>query len=179
VRSVMKPFNEWSADEQRRYCYFIEQMKLDGYIVKKRNRPAPKPMNYTETEDFYFEEFWLSGIKKAGDKQKTKRIYVTILRKNGMPEFHYFVLEDIKKRIKNKVFGFSALHPQTYLNGERWNDEIEIKEEVLLKLPFENDDVLDFAKLHDLPKCRAGETYPLWRKRLNKHIEDNKIMKGE
>ena len=175
----MKPFNEWSKDEQRRYCYFIEQMKIDGHIVKKRKKPECKPMDYTETEDFYFTEFWNAYPKKAGDKQKAKRIYIKLIRSNIKPDFHVFILTDIASRIKNKVFGFSAMHPSTYLNGERWNDEIIEKVPELLKLPFENNDVLAFADLHDLPKCRAGETYPLWRSRLNKHIEDNQIMKKD
>ena len=31
---------------------------------------------------------------------------------------------DIKKRLASNQLGFKEMHPATYLNGERWEDEI-------------------------------------------------------
>jgi len=76
--------------------------------------------------DQEFDKFWLSGIKKV-NKKKSKAMFTLILKKTkdqGWSEFTEILIEDVKSRLDSNQLGFSEMHPTTYLNGERWNDEI-------------------------------------------------------
>lgn len=73
--------------------------------------------------DVYFENFWNAGMRRVG-KKKCKALFKSILNKMDDPAWWTeFMITDIRKRIEIKQFGFSKMHPQTYLNGERWNDD--------------------------------------------------------
>ena len=70
-----------------------------------------------------FETFWLSGMVKV--KKKNARVSFTkLIKKQGDPiKFTHMLVDDVKKRLEIGQFGFSSLHPTSYLNGERWEDE--------------------------------------------------------
>jgi len=76
--------------------------------------------------DHLFDQFWRAGMVKTG-KKKTKLIYARILRalKSDTPaDFTSKITRDIRLRLDSNQLGFDSMHPSTYLNGERWNDEI-------------------------------------------------------
>jgi len=92
--------------------------------------------------DHLFSQFWGAGMVKTG-KKKTKPIFARILRslKNGtQADFTSKITRDIRLRLSSNQLGFDSMHPATYLNGERWNDEIikrkSINQEKIK--PFEN-----------------------------------------
>ena len=71
----------------------------------------------------YFGMFWGAGMRKV-KKKDAERIFNKLIKKEKEPlEFTEKLVNDIKKRIALQQFGFDALHPTTYLNGERWEDE--------------------------------------------------------
>ena len=86
--------------------------------------------NITALIENEFDRFWLSGItKQAKTKALTafKKQYKEAQKKTkGISEqvFTDYLIGDIKKRIAANVFGFDRMHPTTYLNQQRWNDDI-------------------------------------------------------
>ncbi len=76
-----------------------------------------------------FERFWLAGMRKIS-KKKAKPLFNRVLKERNKDvwisaeEFVDFLILDIQTRLQVKQFGFKEMHPTTYLNGERWDDEI-------------------------------------------------------
>ncbi|ENQ9601368.1 TPA: replication protein [Enterobacter hormaechei subsp. steigerwaltii] len=82
---------------------------------------------HEETDQAFENIFWCAGMHKTGKKNAKSafRTQFTLWRKDtkGSPgEFARFLADDIKHRL-GVQFGFDKLHPSTYLNGQRWNDE--------------------------------------------------------
>ena len=85
--------------------------------------------------DFLFDKFWNAGMRKAGDKPKTKSKFIKILKSPRKKTLHStsddyycfteFLVNDIKSRINSNQLGFDQMLPSTYLNQQRWNDEIK------------------------------------------------------
>ena len=63
--------------------------------------------------------------KKEKTKKKAKAKYLKDVDK----ELHQTIMKDLKTRKKSKDWTYDngkyIPHPTTYLNGERWNDQIE------------------------------------------------------
>ncbi|EPY9613791.1 replication protein [Enterobacter cloacae] len=87
-----------------------------------------KSSDQHEEMDHAFENiFWCAGMHKTGKKNAKSafRTQFTLWRKDtkgSAGEFAKFLADDIKLRL-GVQFGFDKLHPSTYLNGQRWNDE--------------------------------------------------------
>lgn len=74
--------------------------------------------------DDLFEQFWLAGMRKC-NKKKAKPLFSRLLKASDDPEaFTSKLVEDVKLRLSINQLGFKEMHPSTYLNGERWEDEI-------------------------------------------------------
>ncbi|EME2032463.1 replication protein [Cronobacter sakazakii] len=90
------------------------------------------PSRHEETDKAFENIFWRAGMVKKG-KQKAISAFRSQFQEwrkesRGTPEqFAQMLAEDIACR-KGKQFGFDNLHPATYLNGKRWNDEKPIHE---------------------------------------------------
>jgi hypothetical protein len=77
-----------------------------------------------------FDQFWLAGMKKV-NKKKALSAYKSQFKSNKKnldkesPEMHFanHLINDVKKRLELNQLGFAEMHPTTYLNGERWNDD--------------------------------------------------------
>ncbi|EKS5644735.1 hypothetical protein QCA22_000141 [Salmonella enterica] len=73
--------------------------------------------------------FWKAGLCKVG-KVKACSAFRTKYRAwkksthGSPPEFASMLASDIRRRLSAGVFGMDKLHPATYLNQERWNDEL-------------------------------------------------------
>lgn len=87
-----------------------------------------KSSNQHEEADRAFEDiFWHAGMVKTG-KQKALTSFRARFKEwrketgGSAVQFAEMLSEDISRR-KGKQFGFDNLHPTTYLNGKRWNDE--------------------------------------------------------
>ncbi len=82
---------------------------------------------HEETDQAFENIFWCAGMHKTGKKNAKSafRTQFTLWRKEtkgSAGEFANFLADDIKLRL-GVQFGFDKLHPSTYLNGQRWNDE--------------------------------------------------------
>lgn len=74
--------------------------------------------------DHLFDMFWKSGIRKL-NKKKSQSLFSNLLKKESDPEnFTMSLCEDVTRRLNSNQLGFAQMHPTTYLNGERWNDEV-------------------------------------------------------
>ena len=70
-----------------------------------------------------FNSFWVAGMKKVNKKAARKAFEKEAKLQSGLTQFVFMLINDIKAR-KGKQFGFDSMHPTTYLNGERWEDEL-------------------------------------------------------
>lgn len=75
-----------------------------------------------------FEAFWRVCPKKV-DKAKAKRAYLKPLKAGVLPETLLKAMEAYGESVKGSEPRFVA-HPSTWLNGERWNDEVPSKGKV-------------------------------------------------
>lgn len=145
-----------SYDNEDMYQAFKARMEHENKPTRKA-----KPKEYTQFEDDLFTGFWCAGMAKVGDKEKTKAKYITLCNKrtghNTPLEFHKMILLDIFKRIKANQFGFDTLHPYTYLNGERWNDEIIKVKPKTIKLPKDIVEVEVIAIYNGVRAANPGE----------------------
>lgn len=71
-----------------------------------------------------FPAFWSAGMCKK-NKKRAQSLFVQIANKQDDPEkFTQKLVADIQARLKRKQLGFDEMHPTTYLNGERWEDDL-------------------------------------------------------
>lgn len=96
--------------------------------VQAECETPPNPSNKHQAADEAFESiFWNAGMHKTG-KKTAKSAFRTQCQEwrranGGSPEqFAMYLAGDISSRL-GKQFGFDKLHPSTYLNGKRWEDE--------------------------------------------------------
>lgn len=135
-------YNERLEIEQNKRKAFSDSrrnnLKGENQFTKKRKKTGHKlghMTNHMENENrnenkdiiiienkIDFEFFWNEYNKKVGDKKRCKKkwdkLHLEIQQKvlDSLPEFI--------KQFQDKQF---QPHPETYLNQERWNDEIIIK----------------------------------------------------
>ncbi|OTQ79458.1 hypothetical protein B6D23_05340 [Gilliamella sp. N-W3] len=78
--------------------------------------------------DSAFEIFYKAGLPKVGKSKAItsfKTAYKNWKSENKTPEvFAQMLVSDIQCRLKANIFGFANLHPTTYLNQKRWEDEL-------------------------------------------------------
>ncbi len=140
----------WEREEKKRsikegrdsitYEAFKESQRSVNGSCKKSNEVQPNHKPVTSNQepikeldqseiDHCFDEFWESGIKKV-NKKKTKPLFAKHLKNNNKPtgptiyDLTSALVKDVKSRLESNQLGFAEMHPTTYFNGERWNDEI-------------------------------------------------------
>lgn len=100
----------------------LEHLK-DIVQTEQRLNDFFEPNMVSFTNEIWFEEFWEAYPRKQ-DKQKARNVW---LRKKLDAKIDMIKL-DLLKRMTNDVQWLSSKEfiplPSTYLNGERWNDEI-------------------------------------------------------
>lgn len=97
---------------------------LPEQVQAEDKKPSPR---HEETDKAFENIFWIAGMRKTGKKNAASafRTQFAAWRKetHGSPEeFASMLAEDIRQRV-GAQFGFDRMHPATYLNGQRWNDE--------------------------------------------------------
>ncbi len=72
-----------------------------------------------------FERFWVAGMTKQNKQGALKSF--TKQHKEANREIHVFtdyLINDVQQRLAAGLFGFDKMHPTTYLNQQRWHDDI-------------------------------------------------------
>lgn len=122
---------EADAKTQDRSPSYIAAWILDKYYADKQpcnnqevvvlDKPKPFKGDYGEK----FESFWNAGMRKV-NKKSAQKVFLKILERHQFDDsFTRMLIQDIQSRLNINQLGFAEMHPTTYLNGERWNDEIK------------------------------------------------------
>ena len=82
----------------------------------------------TDLFESHFEKFWNAGMRKVNKKKALSSFIANYELYNAkypteLEDFTQILVGDVKKRIRLGEFGFDKLHPMTYLNNWRWEDE--------------------------------------------------------
>jgi hypothetical protein len=112
------------------------QRPLLSETVRDKSRRSPLDidididLDLEEPKDLVeemFERFWNAGMRKA-NKKKAKLVFTKAWKTNKQPivEFTDMLCKDVQQRLASGQMGFDKMHPTTYLNGERWTDEISL-----------------------------------------------------
>ncbi len=106
---------------------FIPAITKETQRNPKNKKNKQKNSAPAELLDESFEQFWNAGlvkINKAKAKQSFKRQFEQSRKHSTVQEFTQMLVKDIRERLRVRQFGFTSLHPTTYLNNQRWEDEI-------------------------------------------------------
>ena len=131
-------YKENSKEIEKRYITIANKALKNTSVPYRKNLQYPTENNFvdnttrvntTRVNKTYgqienFNEFWKEYPNKK-NKKKAKDKYLKDVDK----ELHQIIMNDLRVRKKSKDWtkedGIYIPHPTTYLNGERWNDEIE------------------------------------------------------
>jgi hypothetical protein len=109
-----------------------------------------------------FECFWGAGLRKVA-KVRAKKAWAALCKAEGGDPLALAakLCTDIKTRLGLGQYGFDQLHPATYLNGRRWEDEAPTaqpnqKPKINAELHQEAQDAFDRA-VRKLPIATVGE----------------------
>ena len=103
----------------------VDGKTVDGKPVTTKETDIQSKQDTKDYIDQLFEKFWSAGMKKVNKAGAKKSFNAQVKKYEGTPEqFTEMLIEDVKSRI-GKQYGFDSLHPTTYLNGQRWGDELK------------------------------------------------------
>jgi len=104
----------------------------DNLSLVPNNTPNTTPESIINKEiESEFNYFWANGLNN-GSKKKAFETFTKIVKKSKKcpKEFSGELVLDCIARKKANQFGFDNLHTTTYLNQERWTDEIKVNQPV-------------------------------------------------
>lgn len=152
--SLNKHFDQWAASEisKKQAPISCPQSGQDALaqsgqdaLAKKERKETPnpnglgivqnrqsdrKPKGKTESSkidpeiDALFDKFWESGLPKVGKKPSREKFARLAVKQSDPEAFTDRLLNDIKSRLDAAQFGFDKLHPNAYLNQQRWEDDL-------------------------------------------------------
>ena len=107
-----------------------DKLSLDEIREANTIKTCATALPIVDQVEVSFDQFWLAGMRKV-NKKKALSAYKSQFKANKKnldkvnPELHFanHLIMDIKKRLDLGQLGFADMHPTTYLNGERWNDD--------------------------------------------------------
>lgn len=109
-------------------CTALRAGQNDPTITKEYPKTTTKDINDHHTD--HFDLFWSAGLPKI-NKSKAIKSFESAFKKwksddqlRTIEAFAEMLFSDIQLRLVNNQFGFDKLHPTTYLNNQRWNDEV-------------------------------------------------------
>lgn len=109
-----------------------------------------------------FNEFWELYPRKI-NKKKSQSAYNKITK-----EMHDIIIDDLKKRVNTDLWkkdkGKFVMHPTTYLNGERWNDELVINKSKQVKT---------VSNKKELTSEQSEELQNEWKRLAEKYSDDS------
>lgn len=126
---------EAAAKKQDRKRSYIINGVLQAWAIKQGipsigsssvvAKPETKPKAQRLDGDYgaNFGRFWNGGMRKVNKKAAQKSFLKLFSRHQCDESFPRMLIQDIQKRLALGQLGFAEMHPTTYLNGERWNDD--------------------------------------------------------
>lgn len=81
-------------------------------------------INHHDRIDAAFEIFWAAGMRKVERKKALAKFERLAKRQEDPEAFAQSLADDIQRRLDAEQLGFAQMHPTTYLNGERWTDDL-------------------------------------------------------
>ncbi len=151
------------SSEQLRFAILSERLirieaKLDELLAKKK--PKTSDSNIIDAKfNSAFDVFWETYPMKKG-KKSAKSAFSRIATR-----LHVVIEADISDRLAHDrqwIAGYVP-NPATYLNGERWNDEIQLIPEQADSLPKADEKLQDWAIGHGYRASNPGESYGDYR----------------
>ena len=139
--------------------------QLNEQQVNNKRTLNKKDKNEKNIIDVQFEEFWELYPKKVGRKPARNK-YNIALKKTG----HENIIDSLKTHLKswNGTAAEYIPHATTWLNQERWNDEIESKKEFYLTNggvyrayceECGNESLPNKSQLKEGPSCHRGSAF--------------------
>lgn len=93
--------------------------------VEGRREPEKPKAVEPDNLEFAFDLFYSAGLVKKSKQQALKAFKGLVKSMKCDPiELANLLATDIRNKISAGEFGIDALHPSTYLNQRRWEDEI-------------------------------------------------------
>lgn len=136
--------------------------------VPEEEEEEDKRKNTHRSNASRFDQFWEVWPKKV-KKKRTLEIW----KRRKLDEIADTLIADVRVRLRTDdrwIRGFIP-DPPTYLNGDRWEDEITKPKEGGVSLPYSDNQLEGFAKKHGLSSPRIGETFDQYRSRLLTEIQ--------
>ena len=99
--------------------------------ISPRTSHSLEPVIEPNNIDRAFDIFWSAGMKKVA-KPKAITAFKKALKDSGFKDplaFANHLTSDIRVRQASGQFGFDKMHPTTYLNQQRWNDDYEANQQ--------------------------------------------------
>ncbi|HII3752266.1 TPA: helix-turn-helix domain-containing protein [Pasteurella multocida] len=96
--------------------------------INELNTPLPPKVENSDELENAFDVFWKVykiKVNKSGALKSFKSAYKKFSQKTKctIQQFAEMLADDVQKRLSLGQFGFDKLHPTTYLNNARWEDE--------------------------------------------------------
>ena len=89
-----------------------------------KDTPNPKGLGNVQSHRVAFEIFYSAGLPKK-NRKKAETAFKVQARKHADPvAFGQMLADNITSRLGTGELGFDAMHPTTYLNQQRWEDEL-------------------------------------------------------
>lgn len=110
-----------------------DKLSLDETNLDNNTKTCATALPVVDQIEVSFDYFWQAGMKKV-NKKKALSAYKTQFKaskaeiRKSVDEdlemyFAQYLVCDIVRRLELGQLGFAEMHPTTYLNGERWNDD--------------------------------------------------------
>jgi hypothetical protein len=114
------PIATESSERYRNQANQADKEKDKEKDKDKDNNPPIIPLGDSDNDDgFTFDKFWSLYDKKVGDKEKIKRKWEKLPKKDKEKIFEY-----IPKYIQAQPDKKYRKNPETFLNNSSWNDEL-------------------------------------------------------
>ena len=134
------------------------EAKLDLLLAKKKPVKR-KAVGYRSTGNIDFDRFWAAYPLKKGKKAAYSAF-------NRQPLGIIALLKDVKYRTENDAQWIAGYipHASTYINGERWEDEITPVVTKAETMPKNNDDLKAWAVDKGFRNPAPGESWNEYRR---------------
>lgn len=128
LRETEKPtLGKWATEGLKFRPSVFPTVGKSGLLVMERPNSNGKTVinDQRDALNSAFQAFWDAGMVKVG-KAKAREVFEKLAAADDRApaDFADILAQDVKTRLGAGVFGFDKLHPTTYLNQQRWLDDV-------------------------------------------------------